>query len=197
MDLLHSLKNSTSQYHQQIEQIESLKKIITNEITLLEYKKLLCQLYGFINPCEKAIPPRFHYVIEGREKSLLLNSDLSELNCDTSIDFLFCRSFPNLNTLPEVFGYLYVLEGSTLGGQIITKLLKKNVQLLPAIPTRYFNAYGKQTRKYWDAFLKSLIDQDFNDIQKENLVTSAIDTFSNLYNWLNSDLDEVSYGLKN
>ena len=178
MDLLHSLKDSTSQYHQQIEQIEFLKKIITNEITLLEYKKLLCQLYGFISPCEKVIPPRFHYVIEGREKSSLLNSDLSELNCDTSRDFLFCRSIPNLNTLPEVFGYLYVLEGSTLGGQIITKLLKQNLQLVPVIPTRYFNAYGKQTKMYWDAFLKSLIDQDFNDIQKANLVTSAIDTES-------------------
>ena len=184
MDLLDLLKDSTSQYHQQIEQIEFLKKIITNEITLLEYKKLLCQLYGFISPCEKVIPPRFHYVIEGREKSSLLNSDLSELNCDTSRDFLFCRNIPNLNTLPEVFGFLYVLEGSTLGGQIITKSLKQNVQLLPVIPTRYFNAYGKQTRKYWDAFLKSLIEHDFKDNQKENLVTSAINTFSSLYNWL-------------
>ena len=184
MDLLHLLKDSTSQYHQRIEQIEFLKKIITNEITLLEYKKLLCQLYGFISPCETVIPPRFHYVIEGREKSSLLNSDLSELNCDTSRDLLFCRNIPNLNTLPEIFGFLYVLEGSTLGGQIITKSLKQNVQLLPIIPTRYFNAYGKQTRKYWDAFLKSLIEHDFKDNQKENLVTSAINTFSSLYNWL-------------
>ena len=47
MDLLHTLKTSTSQYHHQIEQVDLLKKIITNEITLPEYKKLLCQLYGF------------------------------------------------------------------------------------------------------------------------------------------------------
>lgn len=184
MDLLHSLKHSTSQYHQQIEQIELFKKIITNEISLLEYKKLLYQLYGFISPCEKVILSRFHHIIEGREKSSLLSSDLSELNCDTSIDFLFCKRIPRLATLPEVFGYLYVLEGATLGGQIITKSLKQNLQLLPTIPTRYFNTYGKQTKMHWDTFIKSLIDQNFNDIEKENLIKSAIDTFSSLYNWL-------------
>lgn len=184
MDLLHSLKTSTSQYHEQIEQVDLFKKIITKEITLLEYKKLLCQLYGFISPCETVIQQRFHYAIEGREKASLLNSDLSELNCDTSRDFLFCKNTPNFNTLPEVFGYLYVLEGSTLGGQIISKSLKNNLQLLPLIPARYFNAYGKQTRKYWDAFLKSLREHDLNDNQKENLITSAINTFSSLLNWL-------------
>ncbi len=184
MDLLHALKDSTSQYHQQIEQVDLLKKVVSKEITLIEYKKLLSQFYGFINPCEKIIQHRFHYAIEGREKSSLLNNDLSELNCDTSSDFLYCKNTPNLNTLPEVFGYLYVIEGSTLGGQIMSKLLKQNLQLLPIIPTRYFTAYGKHTRKYWDSFLKTLNDHDFNHDQKENVVTSAIHTFSSLLNWL-------------
>lgn len=186
MDLLHSLKASTSQYHHQIEQIDSLKKITTHEITLTEYKKLLCQLYGFINPCEKKIKQKFTHVIEGREKTLLLHIDLLALNCDISNDFLFCNKIPALNTIPEVFGYLYVLEGSTLGGQMVTKLLKLNWQSLPMIPTRYFNAYGKQTKKNWDAFLTSLISLDFNHGQEENLVASAINTFSSLLDWLKS-----------
>ena len=186
MDLLHSLKASTSQHHHQIEQIALLKKIITNEITLPEYKKLLCQLYGFINPCEKKIKQKFPCIIEGREKTLLLNTDLLELNCDISSDFLFCNNIPALNTIPEIFGYLYVLEGSTLGGQMITKLLKLNLQSSPMIPTRYFNAYGKKTKNNWDVFLKSLISYDFNRNQKKIIVKSAINTFSSLLNWLKS-----------
>lgn len=186
MNLLHSLKASTSQYHHQIEQIDLFKKIITNEITLPEYKKLLCQLYGFINPCESKIKKKFHQAIEGREKTSLLNIDLFELDCDISSDFLFCSNIPALDTVPEIFGYLYVLEGSTLGGQMVTKLLKQNLKLLPMITTRYFNAYGKQTKKNWDAFLNALIDHDFTDNQKENIVTSAISTFSSLLNWLKS-----------
>lgn len=186
MDLLHSLKTSTSQYHHQIEQIDSLKKIVTNKITLAEYKQLLCQLYGFINPCEKKIKENFYRLIKGREKAVLLNNDLSELNCVISKEFLFCNNIPALNTIPEVFGYLYVLEGSTLGGQIVTKLLKSSLQSIPSIPTHYFNAYGKQTKKNWDAFLKSLIEQNFNDKQKEDLRISAINTFSTLLNWLKS-----------
>lgn len=186
MDLLDSLKSSTHQYHYQIEQVDLLKKITSNKITRTEYKKLLCQFYGFINPCEEKIKQKFQHIIKGREKSALLSKDLLELNCTVSRNFLFCKNIPSFNTVPDVLGYLYVFEGATLGGQLLANLLKQTFQTEPDVPMRYFSGYGEQTRKNWDAFLKFLIGCDFNCDERKNLIESAINTFSSLLNWLTS-----------
>jgi heme oxygenase len=47
------------------------------------------------------------------------------------------------------------LEGSTLGGQIVGAILRKN---MPAElqATRYFDSYGDQTKSMWNAFIDHL-----------------------------------------
>lgn len=185
MDLLGILKSATSPIHKQFEKMTLLKKILSNEISQEEYTRLLKIFYGFIKPCETNFKKRYPDLISGREKSPLLESDL---NYD--IDTPLCKELPKFDNEAHCYGYLYVMEGSTLGGQIITSHLKKNFRLSFNKPQTYFNAYGNETKNRWVQFTKLLITNNNTENQKSNLVENAIQTFTTLLAWMNNSSGE-------
>ena len=58
-------------------------------------------------------------------------------------------------TEPEAFGALYVMEGSTLGGKLIAKALRKAADW-PLRGQSYFDPYGPQTGAMWASFQDEL-----------------------------------------
>ena len=52
-------------------------------------------------------------------------------------------------------GALYVLEGATLGGQVIIKRLKKN-EPFSTLPLAYYNVYADHTGVMWTQFLENI-----------------------------------------
>jgi heme oxygenase (biliverdin-IX-beta and delta-forming) len=57
--------------------------------------------------------------------------------------------FTWIKTEADLFGALYVIEGSTLGGQVVSR----HLQTIPAIAsTRYFESYGSETGRNWQKF---------------------------------------------
>jgi heme oxygenase (biliverdin-IX-beta and delta-forming) len=54
------------------------------------------------------------------------------------------------------FGCLYVLEGSALGGRVISKRVKQTLGLGPATGGAYFHGLGRQTASHWSNFLTAL-----------------------------------------
>ncbi|HTG57041.1 MAG TPA: biliverdin-producing heme oxygenase, partial [Niabella sp.] len=55
----------------------------------------------------------------------------------------------------EALGALYVLEGATLGGQVIIKRLKKN-DSFSTFPLAYYNVYTDHTGLMWKRFLENI-----------------------------------------
>jgi heme oxygenase len=73
-----------------------------------------------------------------------------------------------------------VVEGSTLGGQVISRqLAKANITL-----RSYFSGYGERTGPLWKAFCQLLSQEATPDSQTE-IVQSASLTFQKLNAWLN------------
>lgn len=190
MNFLQNLKILTSNAHNRIEKFLLFQKIISKEITLDEYKLLLDLLYRFIHPCETLIKQRHLPLILGREKSPLLVQDMSQLQCYQTANFTFCSKLPDIQGDVRIYGYLYVMEGASLGGQIISTCLKENPQLPDLLPTRYFNPYGKETKKKWNEFFHSLIRKNFNQSQQKQVIDTAIDTFTTLVTWLEMSQSE-------
>jgi heme oxygenase (biliverdin-IX-beta and delta-forming) len=127
MDLRHQIQIETQLLHNKIEQSFFFKKIIFQQITINEYRQLLKKFYGFIEPCEKSIHAlSCKSILTHREKTILLKQDLQALglleNEYSSISQ--CPVLPKLSKYEHVLGYLYVIEGSTLGGQIIIRMLQ-------------------------------------------------------------------------
>ncbi|MBA2709832.1 MAG: biliverdin-producing heme oxygenase [Tatlockia sp.] len=80
-------------------------------------------------------------------------------------------------------GYLYVIEGATLGGQIIIKMIETQLQLTKNLGGRFFYGYGDKTKVMWDKFCINL--NEIDSIEQQNIIiTSANDTFKKLHKWL-------------
>ncbi len=59
------------------------------------------------------------------------------------------------STLARAFGALYVMEGATLGGQVIRRQLATSLGLSEANGAAYLASYGDRTGAMWKAFLAS------------------------------------------
>ncbi len=190
MDFMNDLKTSTHPVHRELEQLVLFKKIMTHEITLEEYKQLICYFYGFIYPCEQKILSQHQELLLGREKTPLLYSDLVALKCKIEKITLFSPPSTTFNTTADIFGYLYVMEGATLGGQVMLKSLMKNPQLPPDLATHYFNTYGKQTNEKWHVFTQLLKNKMSHQHEQQTAILSAMRTFTSLHQWLQMSIGE-------
>jgi heme oxygenase len=76
----------------------------------------------------------------------------------------------------EAFGAFYVLEGSSLGGRVILKELKRR-DVSPA-GLGFLDPYGADTSRRWQSFLAILEREVKSDQQKSDAVKGALATFA-------------------
>lgn len=88
-------------------------------------------------------PHLFDYL--SRRKLPAMESDLSALGRSPVPMNTAC---PSVDSVGALFGTLYTLEGSTLGGQFIAHRLPRH------FPRRFYTVYGNQARLRWDEFLR-------------------------------------------
>lgn len=61
---------------------------------------------------------------------------------------------PDIDSWGSFIGILYAVEGSTLGGQIISRSLNAHLGLEKESGGRFFFGYGDATRLMWDEFMQ-------------------------------------------
>lgn len=177
------LKNATLTAHQQTESLMMpLLKAIDNRES---YADVLKMMYGFYKPLEEQINAVITLAIlpdiEHRYKSAFAKIDVIRLGMPTN--FITAGLLPVIHSIAQGFGAMYVLEGSTLGGVYISRMLKQN-EALQDIPLTFFNGYGERTGEMWKTF-KSVMDKmvvSQNDI--DEAVHIANDTFVLLQKWM-------------
>ena len=190
--MIHSsLKSATKDFHAAVE--TKIRALLSNDLSMQQYAEMQKKFYGFYQPVESQLAsvggwedPAVN--IQSRLKLPLLASDLVSLAVDPEeLETLpLCGNLPRLQTIPEALGCLYVLEGSTLGGRIITGHLKK---ILPVDERRgctFFNSYGANVGRVWSAFLGVLQRHSENQGDDDAVVESACQTFLSLDRWLSN-----------
>ncbi len=170
------LKNKTRENHQLLE-----KTIVAHIRAIrspVDYTRLLETYYSFIYPVEQSIRNHFPYVDNNYQpvlKSDALKNDI--LSVDKN--YIFSNQYYNSHYIKDYYsslGALYVLEGSVLGGQVISKMIARSLgREIDAF--RYFNFYGEQTMEKWTSFKNYLENTGFTDEQKDCVIDSANDTF--------------------
>ena len=156
--LISLLKTDTADVHREIELAFPL---LRSDLTVEVYRKVLGCLYGFYFPLETKYDDFYDSVgvvlkLEKRRKSELLASDMRGFGLgDSQINSLHVlRDVPEIASLEDLIGTLYVIEGSTLGGQVLQVLLRKKLQLNDD-QLHYFNSYGSETQAMWLDFQQS------------------------------------------
>lgn len=184
--IAQTLKAATTESHEALEAmvLPRLQAITSPQ----DYARLLKDFYGYFKPVEDAVAPFITRTIlpdwAQRRKAHAILNDLAALQ--QPFDHLpLATALPSVNNLPQAMGALYVMEGSTLGGRGITKmLLKKEDVLLTIDHLQFFNGYGEATGPMWMAFVNVLNSFPFSDDEVAQLTESANSTFNHFNTWL-------------
>lgn len=185
-DLLSRLKNETGECHTQLENALDLMRPSWKRD---DYVALLEGFYGFVAPWEAAVaaalPDTLHDFFAPRRKAAWLAADLCALTGETdrAHSVVLAAHMPPMNTPGRVFGSLYVMEGSTLGGRFIAPHVASALQLQAGHGNAYFDGYGARTGSMWNAF-RATASERVAANEYDAAVDAAIKTFNALHDWL-------------
>lgn len=184
MSILQRLKQETLPLHQQLEQrVDVLKRLQS----VAAYRQLLVAFYGFYAPLEQALA-QFEWQALGldwaqRRKVPKLELDLQRLEVDVAT-LTHCEQLPVLPDLASALGCLYVLEGATLGGQIIQRELAAGLQITANNGAAFFNSYGEQVGPMWQKFREVIVNFATTTEREDRMVRAAQHTFQKFDDWL-------------
>jgi len=195
---LQQLRHSTAASHKALELNACSIALMSHAVTLDQYVDYLKRLLPFVKGFEEQVFPGLQpYItdLDERRKLHLLRSDLQLSGATEQVDqFLneafFSHYYPDKASR---LGGMYVLEGSTLGGKIITKHLLQSLGKKVDGKTTYLNPYAEQAGSRWKNFLQLLQNIANDSSQEAAIITGALRTFSILNSLLsNSTLNKVN-----
>jgi len=185
---LKNLREKTGESHKQLEENKYSKAILDPSVKLADYQTYIAKLYGVTRACERDIFPEIASVmpdLEERYKSGLIVKDLantgvSRVGLDNIPVFQFTTS-----GIAAALGVMYVLEGSTLGGKFLYKHINQTLGFDGDNGASYFWGYGQKTGMLWKLFISSLVNYAVEENCEEEIIASAVQTFTTIDNWLN------------
>ena len=130
-----------------------------------------------------------------RRRLSLLASDLTELGSEPSDSAASDGGAFDLSFVCDeasAWGSLYVMEGSTLGGQVISKALRDaDTDWAAERGLGYFNPYGHATAAMWRAFCARL-EAEAEHLDTDRIVAGAQACFLALRSGLSRPLEAVA-----
>ncbi|ONH57575.1 Heme oxygenase [Pseudomonas cedrina] len=187
--LLEALRIGTALLHTAL---EKRLPFFSERLDAQWYRRLLQAYYGFYQPMEAAlydsalIPEGFDTAMRVKTPTLL--TDLYALGLDDhAINTLpRCTQLPTFDTHAACLGALYVLEGATLGGQVLLREMTQRLDVNADNGGAFLNIYGVETGRRWKGFLDYLGNQALDAPAKQHAVDAARSTFSCFEQWLDS-----------
>lgn len=181
------LKQETAVSHVHTENILSPRLASIHSFD--DYAAILKTFFGYFHPLESMI--RFYITpgiledIDERRNSSFITNDLKAIGYSTE-PLAFCTQLPKINSSLAALGAMYVLEGSTLGGRMISRMLMKNT-LVPFSNSNlhFFNGYKDETGKKWTSFL-AVLEEHAEGV--DAIVSAANETFNCLTQWMEKTL---------
>ena len=156
-----------------------------------EYRALLIRLYGLYEPLEARLLEASHrhaipLDVVARRKAPLLERDLAVLGLDPIARAAIprCTALPAIDSAATALGCLYVLEGATLGGQLIARHLDRHLGIGPDTGGAFFTAYGERVGAMWRALGAALAAYPCSPHDQEAMVGAARATFEAFEGWL-------------
>lgn len=184
--VLTRLRTETRPEH---DAIEAVLDFTSETLKISDYRHTLERFHGFYLPLEAGLVKMGGWAQRGldltdRQKTHLLETDLRVLGVNNPEMLAVCTDLPPHGTVNAAFGCLYVLEGATLGGQVITKSIHKHLGVTPETGGRFFNGYAERTGMMWQAFRAAITASVPSPSDEDEVVAAAKATFSKLHHWI-------------
>lgn len=181
------LRAATADRHAALESISGLPGTLVDARDLAA---VLAIFHGFHAAFESRFITGDHWNRQGlahvgRSRLARLRLDLNDHGLDdAAISALPISPWhPACNGTAARWGVAYVLEGSTMGGKLISRHVANGLTGGGATSHRYFQAYGDETARLWRRFTQRLDALSPSPAQESELESAARETFDCLARW--------------
>ena len=190
---LTRLREATKDLHELLHVHPLLSDLTSLELTLSKYRRILEAFLGFYRTLEPQLVTAAcdlgcaaMYSREIRVDWLL--SDLQSLGVSSE----YIVSLPTLaagiemQSRCQLAGCLYVIEGSSLGGSVVTRHLAQNQNLQGLDASKFFASYGDLTTSKWRRVTQFMETECPTPENCRQAVAVARRTFVTLDSWLHA-----------
>ncbi|VVQ19362.1 hypothetical protein PS925_04575 [Pseudomonas fluorescens] len=187
--VLQDLRAGTAELHIAL---EKRLPFFSDTLDTQAFVRLMQAYYGFYLPLENALlrsdamPADFE--LTPRLKAPTLRTDLRALGVSAAAlqSLPQCEQLPLIDSSAACLGVLYVLEGATLGGQILRREISSRLGLEADNGAAFLDIYGAATGRRWRDFIEYLGSRPMSAAERAAVVTAAQTTFSCFEHWLES-----------
>ncbi len=156
-DLRALLKRRTAPAHEALERLPLMRALAEGRLDNARYRDYLLRQQRLQSALEAAVRP---WATSDRlgcrlVKTAWLDADLRATSSAAGTAVASRMPMPRVASYPQALGVLYVLEGSTLGFQVVRKRLPAD-HLALTIAGRFLLGYGPETGSRWRSFLDEL-----------------------------------------
>ncbi|MET0411678.1 MAG: biliverdin-producing heme oxygenase [Polyangiaceae bacterium] len=182
--ILDRLKLETAAEHAAI---EGATGVMDPGLTLEAYRAYLERTLGFYQAVEGQLRQlgvweALSLPAAEREKLPLLAEDVVLLGNIEPASIRACNSPPVFASTAEAVGGAYVLEGSTLGGRVISRHVQSRFGA--DVPRSFLECYGSETGEKWQSFRAALSRFAGSRDLEDRVIVGARETFAAFTRWL-------------
>ena len=178
---IQRLRQETEADHRAVEDVLPL---MHQTLDVAQYLRCLQRIHGVVaawEECALEVAPEWMLPsVVARQRRKLLELDLAWLGAAQQEDRRPC--LPQMNDLPSLLGTMYVMEGSTLGGQLIARHVETALHFSEGRGTAFFRGHGDRTGKMWTEFCE-LLKSYVTDEQTYLVVKAAKAMFATYGGW--------------
>ncbi|MGV8877827.1 MAG: biliverdin-producing heme oxygenase [Sphingobacteriaceae bacterium] len=179
------LKEETHANHLQVEKL--LIGLLRSIDNTNAYIKLLQIFYGYFGALEDKINQHIGVAQladhSKRRKSESIIEDIKDLG-GLAPEKAKDSDLPEIANHLQALGALYVIEGSTLGGKLIAKMLSKQLDIKDSNGLSFFSGYADKTDEMWEGFKHALNNEAQDSTAAALIIHAADETFVKFKLWI-------------
>lgn len=175
--LLLALREATRASHKRL---EARLPFFSAGFDLARYRDLMAAYHGFHAPLEASLAG---YQGRERAKTPALAQDLRTFGVEVEA-LPRCQQLPRIDDEASALGVMYVLEGSTLGGQVLKQAMAERLGIDAASGGAFLDVYGPLTGTHWRSFLGRLGAFAHQPDSEARALQAAVATFECFEHWL-------------
>jgi heme oxygenase (biliverdin-IX-beta and delta-forming) len=163
--IMEALSNDTADVHRSL---EGELNLMDGGLSVSDYVDTLQTFAAFVSEWElkaaQHCPPALQRIFDARRRALLLDADLHYFHASP---LSVKPAVPAVDNTARFLGAMYVMEGSTLGGQFISRHLETALGLRDGRGYSYFRGHGFETGRMWKDFTEVLMREAVTQPEKE------------------------------
>lgn len=197
------LRRATDTAHRRLHVHPSFAALLSGQIDRPAYRALLAGLLGFHEPLEKSLfatpwQTMFGLNMGERRRVNSLFEDLADLHMTAEqiriLPRMSAALLPILDTPGKFLGCLYVREGATLGGRVLSRkldlLFHSNLRYYTESRGRQFLTGMNGDTVRWSHLCGVIEDKTWRSLIPD-MILGAIETFAALECWLDGQANAV------